>query len=43
MIDLPIDHVLPALVASLRDNPSLVLEAPPGAKPQQVELLRHMV
>ncbi len=31
MIELPIDHVLPSLVASLRDNPSLVLEAPPGA------------
>ncbi|MFO0560346.1 MAG: ATP-dependent helicase HrpB [Polyangiales bacterium] len=31
MIELPIDHVLPAIVASLREQPSLVLEAPPGA------------
>jgi len=31
MIELPIDHVLPAIVESLRDQPSLVLEAPPGA------------
>jgi ATP-dependent helicase HrpB len=31
MQTLPIDHVLPALVASLRETPSLVLEAPPGA------------
>lgn len=29
--ELPIDPLLPRLVASLRENPSLVLEAPPGA------------
>ena len=28
---LPIDPLLPEIVASLRKNPSLVLEAPPGA------------
>jgi ATP-dependent helicase HrpB len=28
---LPIDEILPAAVASLRDAPSLVIEAPPGA------------
>src|SRR3954469_22467502 len=28
---LPIDALLPDIVASLRKNPSLVLEAPPGA------------
>ncbi len=31
MQPLPIDPLLPAIVASLRDNPTLVLEAPPGA------------
>ena len=31
MIPLPIDAVLPALVAALRDTRSAVLEAPPGA------------
>jgi ATP-dependent helicase HrpB len=31
MIQLPIDEVLPGIVASLRERPSLVLEAPPGA------------
>lgn len=28
---LPIDELLPAIVASLRERPSLVIEAPPGA------------
>lgn len=28
---LPIDHLLPLIAGSLRDNPNLVLEAPPGA------------
>jgi ATP-dependent helicase HrpB len=31
MISLPIDPLLPEIVASLRRTPSLVLEAPPGA------------
>lgn len=31
MIELPIDSILPSIVSSLRDHPSLVLEAPPGA------------
>lgn len=31
MQPLPIDPLLPAIVASLRDHPTLVLEAPPGA------------
>jgi ATP-dependent helicase HrpB len=31
MLSLPIDPLLPAIVASLRAHPTLVLEAPPGA------------
>lgn len=31
MTTLPIDSLLPEIVASLRDSPNLVLEAPPGA------------
>ena len=31
VLPLPIDPILPDIVASLRDRPSLVLEAPPGA------------
>lgn len=31
MLSLPIDPLLPALLESLRSNPRLVLEAPPGA------------
>ncbi len=31
MQPLPIDHLLPEIVASLRAHPTLVLEAPPGA------------
>jgi len=31
MTELPIDHVLPDLKQALRDSPSVVLQAPPGA------------
>jgi len=31
MVPLPIDSLLPAVVASLRQRPTLVIEAPPGA------------
>jgi len=31
MIDLPIDHILPDLLATLQANPNTVLSAPPGA------------
>lgn len=31
MISLPIDDLLPSIVATLKETPSLVLEAPPGA------------
>src|ERR1700741_4400135 len=31
MISLPIDLLLPSIVQALRDEPSLVIEAPPGA------------
>ncbi|HET8540365.1 MAG TPA: ATP-dependent helicase C-terminal domain-containing protein [Anaeromyxobacter sp.] len=31
MIDLPIDPLLPEIVAALREAPSVVIEAPPGA------------
>ena len=31
MPELPIHHILPELIESLRENPSVVLQAPPGA------------
>ncbi len=31
MIDLPIDHILPDLLATMQANPNTVLSAPPGA------------